>query len=742
MAENKISFWKGTNAQYVNETHSDSVIYFVLDEFSIYVGNVEVSNNKIFFIEALAARYQDIIDRFSWGDDGGIVPPPTNYDKDKTYLVLQVNDGDTVDFSRYMDEITFVDWGDGVASQDKSHMYETGGVYDVVISHADSTTFSFNNELSIKEVKSVGYLSWYRFAGAFMGCENLDKVHPNAFDNLTDISVMDSIFSRATSLRTIPARLFDKCVGLESIGYGFADSGLTSIPMGIFDMCKSLSNVSFCFSGCANLNQEYNCTSIGMPALWERDGSEHGIAVTSYTNFATGANPTFRATVPMPWGGTMVAEMLTTKIAVRTSYPNDRVDMNYKIDGVISVDWGDDTTDSSLVHTYQNEGDYTITISHADTNRMDFARWSYITEVIQVGKTMTNDMQYMFQSCSNLSKIHANAFDTLTSVKGFRGCFSQCSKLKDVPAKIFDNCTKAATFDSCFQNCNGLTTIPDGLFDKCLEAKEFRYCFQSCREIKSPYNCTSIDTPKLWERDGVSGSGFAEYSSDVFRADIPKSWGGSLTVKVDVKFSIVKDGAWLSSGDVRVNDIPCTIDENLVYTTSEKITGPYTITLDGETIHSGLIMDDFDVVLDTLIVGDTSSIMGGMDFSTMSEEDLTSHILYNDGWTLQTIDGVGRGLVSNQVEEYRSTRINFNTTMKGVKVNFNQSSLNPSSDYLRIGFDGNIEYNAWDIEGDKIVDVNRFNMLEYRRGPNSTNEGKRSNVLIHSISYPVLPPKP
>lgn len=299
------------------------------------MGDAEVSNNKVFFIESLMQRYQDLIDRFSWSQDVlPPEPPQPSYDTDKTYMVFTVRDNQTINLSSHMNGITNVNWGDGTIDTNTSHTYTTAGDYDVIIKHSEDILFSWRYCYFLKEIKSIGKLNKTDFSECFLGCSSITSISSGAFDNCVNVTNFFKCFDACTSITSIPQGLFDNnvnvtdfsgcfyyCNALTSIPTGLFDKNvnatnffkcfgecilLTSIPVGLFDKNVNVTNFSYCFSGCTVLNQPYNCTSPELPKLWERDGTNGAVTVTDYTDFATSAHTTFRATVPSAWGGTMM----------------------------------------------------------------------------------------------------------------------------------------------------------------------------------------------------------------------------------------------------------------------------------------------------------------------------------------------------------------------------------------------------------------------------------------------------
>lgn len=173
------------------------------------------------------------------------------------------------------------------------------------------------------------------------------------------------------------------------------------------------------------------------------------------------------------------------------------------------IDWGDGTPPNTTIitgnvkysHTYLEEGDYQVEISHcediiacnADANCL-IAYWSignskvsnlsfgYFEKLSYVGAVFKNDskresFRNCFIRCYQLTSIPSGLFDDCVMAKSFYSCFSQCYLLTSIPAGLFDYCTGVTDFSSCFSLCYKLTSIPAGLFDYCTMVTVFSHCF-------------------------------------------------------------------------------------------------------------------------------------------------------------------------------------------------------------------------------------------------------------------------
>ncbi len=160
-----------------------------------------------------------------------------------------------------------IDWGDGSTSgtitssnsSDLRHTYSSAGSYTVKIS-GSATQINSNGVTGgeyVTAIKNWGALGLTSLTYAFYGWKNLtslpEETPASAFENVTDIA---SIFRECSSLKTIPADIFDACTStsITSLNYVFADcTSLTEIPEGLFDNFSSVTAAQSMFNGCTSL---------------------------------------------------------------------------------------------------------------------------------------------------------------------------------------------------------------------------------------------------------------------------------------------------------------------------------------------------------------------------------------------------------------------------------------------------------------------------------------------------------
>ena len=177
----------------------------------------------------------------------------------------------------------------------------------------------------------------------------------------------------------------------------------------------------------------------------------------------------------------------------------------------IVIDWGDGSTTtytgiSSLNHTYNEAGDYFITITGVISLRSScFEDCSGLTSVV-IPEGVTSLGHYCFYGCSGLTSIiipegvtslgdacfwNCSALTSVVIPEGVTSlenyCFSGCSALTSVI--IPEGVTNIGT--SCFYGCSGLTSviIPEGV------TYLGNACFTSCSSLTSiviPDSVTSL----------------------------------------------------------------------------------------------------------------------------------------------------------------------------------------------------------------------------------------------------------
>lgn len=181
------------------------------------------------------------------------------------------------------------------------------------------------------------------------------------------------------------------------------------------------------------------------------------------------------------------------------------------VNGTITVDWGDNTTASTVTgsslttrqapsHTYAAPGDYTIVIHvvsgsfafygssnylllRRDTNSGRSRVYSNCVKAVRLGSGITSIGSSAFYYCCSLAYITIP--NTITSIDNYS--FYYCHSLASVTIPSFVTSIK----NQVFQNCYGLSSIaiPSGVTSVGVQA--FYYCV-SLSSITIPSGVTSI----------------------------------------------------------------------------------------------------------------------------------------------------------------------------------------------------------------------------------------------------------
>ena len=130
----------------------------------------------------------------------------------------------------------------------------------------------------LKDVKNNCNIAYF-----FGGCNSLKTVPEGIFKSLTNVNSIGNLFENntgiedvpeglfqpmkgtltnisyvfrgCTSLKRVPAKLFDGCTKATTVAYMFSNSGIEEIPAGFFDFATVVYNFMDLFDGCKNLRK-------------------------------------------------------------------------------------------------------------------------------------------------------------------------------------------------------------------------------------------------------------------------------------------------------------------------------------------------------------------------------------------------------------------------------------------------------------------------------------------------------
>lgn len=158
------------------------------------------------------------------------------------------------------------------------------------------------------------------------------------------------------------------------------------------------------------------------------------------------------------------------------------------ITGMTSIDWGDGTTNSSLSHTYANEGDYTIKLYGVTSlGQYIFSQSSsnmnYYCKSARISKNVTSLGMSCFQCCCSLSSIALN--NSINSIAS--SCFYKCHSLTTV---IIPQGLSTLSY-ACVYECKSLTNIVLPKSITTIGGSAFFNCY-SLERITVPIGVTSF----------------------------------------------------------------------------------------------------------------------------------------------------------------------------------------------------------------------------------------------------------
>lgn len=168
-----------------------------------------------------------------------------------------------------------------------------------------------------------------------------------------------------------------------------------------------------------------------------------------------------------------------------TTAENESITLPCSGDVNIIVDWGDGSVKENVTtdkpsHNYNNIGVYVVKV-YGDFERM-YKCSINITKVISWGNsnTLLTNMSQAFLSCSKLTSIPDDEYETFSNVTNFYLTFAYCTSITSIPENLLINNYNAINFVSMFNNCTSLTSIPENLFAKCPNVTTFENTFYHC----------------------------------------------------------------------------------------------------------------------------------------------------------------------------------------------------------------------------------------------------------------------
>ena len=237
----------------------------------------------------------------------------------------------------------------------------------------------------------------------------LKKIPDGIFDNFTEHTVIESVFSECASITTIPEDLFKNCVNLETINGTFSETNISAIPEGLFRNCTKMKNFEGVFMGCQNL------TTIPDDLL-------------SYFSDLETFNYTFDGS-----GITSIPEGIFDEfINLKEVYGA------FARTGITSV-----PADLFKYNTELN----TITWLFTETNI------STIPEGLFRNCSKIKRVDYSFFNCLNLTNIPENLFRYNPLLSNVNSIFERCTSLQHIPLNIFQYNPNLTSTSGAFYGC-------------------------------------------------------------------------------------------------------------------------------------------------------------------------------------------------------------------------------------------------------------------------------------------------
>jgi len=159
-----------------------------------------------------------------------------------------------------------VNWGDGSAENiviafndvNRVHTYTAAGTY-IISMNGTCTKFVFNDggdKLKIKQLLDFVDMGFTTLN--FYGCSNLTSI-ASSMKKLESLTTAEKMFKNNTSLTSIPAGIFDGCMGITNFGGAFYGcSGLTTIPADLFSHHTLVTTFESTFKNCINAQLNIN----------------------------------------------------------------------------------------------------------------------------------------------------------------------------------------------------------------------------------------------------------------------------------------------------------------------------------------------------------------------------------------------------------------------------------------------------------------------------------------------------
>ena len=394
-------------------------------------------------------------------------------------------------------------------------------------------TYLFNDCTSLKSVnlKGINTKKVYAMEYMFTNCKALDKVDLSSF--------------RTPELLSI-SFLFSGCSSLNDIDVSYLDNSKVRNPEDIFKELPEEGTISY------NSDKLTSNVMAQIPPKWIRkdvkDSAEDDIYIFAKYDVSSTSTPTklFSLYAPppiykdfSPYISSVVIDDKKVnvtngeyqftddgKASVKIYFKKEPefLDGFFSFSPLIEVDLSniDASKITSMSQTFKactklekiNYGDNFKTTSLTSTSEL-FSGCSSLVEVdVSAFDTRNvNNMDAMFDYCSNLEDITFGKNFNTANVKSMRRMFGDCKKLKAVDLSSFDT-SNVQNFEMMFEECVSMKTIDteyiktdsafdiSGMFEGCtgLTSIDINFNLTNVRDISSLFNgCTALRTVNFGE---------------------------------------------------------------------------------------------------------------------------------------------------------------------------------------------------------------------------------------------------
>lgn len=353
----------------------------------------------------------------------------------------------------------------------------------VVIDNPDMKQTDLTDIMSNSIIDNVNTVN--KIISKFPKASKMDNLMTNAvpIDSIDGIQLPDTVRSLKSA--------FKGCVRLTSD---------IEFPNSIIDVTEA-------FKGCTGMRD--------ITSNWDTEYTGSPKYKNCYMNCAgierIDGSPGTLNEVPRDWGGygfdaevTMVSEINTVQAGTKIIKLFDQDTETIHV----YTDWGDNTIDDKLVHTYMRDGVYTVKTQRVSKSGTPFHK-SFKDSLIKVTQTprqLTNYYQ-LFKDCKNMIEA---SFTINDETKNLMGLFDGCRKLQRAEINLPTSCIDLT---NTFRYCNvldNLDFVADWNTEKITSlSNTFNGCNQVSRINVSKWNVSNCTNFRATFQDCGNVSEFA-----------------------------------------------------------------------------------------------------------------------------------------------------------------------------------------------------------------------------------------